>query len=183
MIDAVTANADPFADVRSHTAAHRSRHHCHAYGYHQPTLLAVIAAAAGAARIVEVGTALGYTALWLAYGAPRAQVDTIEADADHVRLARDELDRYPEGARVTVHHGLAEHVLAELPAGEFDVAFFDGLAPTPALVDGLGERLEPGGVLIAANMTMSSGADRLLGADRWRLVHDLGETAIAIASG
>ena len=33
-------------------------------------LLGALSAAAGARRIVELGTALGYTALWLAHGAP-----------------------------------------------------------------------------------------------------------------
>ena len=60
---------DPFANILSTTNTHRAQHGCGAYPYDKGTLLGVLAAAVKATRIIEVGTALGYSALWLAHGA------------------------------------------------------------------------------------------------------------------
>ena len=83
--------ADPFAKVKAATDAHRARHGCGAYPYDNGPLLAALAAAANARRILELGTALGYTALSFASGAPDSTVDTIERDPEHVQLARDNI--------------------------------------------------------------------------------------------
>ena len=70
---------------------HRAKHGCGAYPYDNGPLLSTLAAAANARRILELGTALGYTALSFAYGAPDATVDTIERDPEHVQLARENI--------------------------------------------------------------------------------------------
>lgn len=179
------ATPDPFADAFAQTRRHQAEHGCGAYVYRMGGLLGVIAATAHARRIVEVGTALGYSALRLAQGAPEATLDTIEADAEHVRLARALLARHGAGERVHVHHGRAETVLPELDRGTYDVAFFDGFTPTVAIVAQLRERLAAGGVLVAANMTHGV-SDALLAelADptRW-LTASLGETAVSVKRG
>ena len=122
---------DPFVDILSTTDTHRARHGCGAYPYDKGTLLGVLAAAVQATRIIEVGTALGYSALWLAYGAPSAQVDTIESDPEHVQIARQHCMAYKMSDRVHVHHGDALTVLDSLDTNVYDLAFFDGFAPTP----------------------------------------------------
>lgn len=173
---------DPYRDVQEATRLHLRRHGCGAYTYAEGSLPGVIAAAAGARRIVEVGTALGYTALWLAHPESVTRVDTIEADSDHVRLAREQIDKHRKTEQVTVHHGSAEDVLARLDVGGYDVAFFDGFAPTTSVITALGQRLRSGGVLIAGNLTLSGDPqvlDDLADPSRW-LTHSLGETAIAV---
>ncbi len=97
----MTARADPFAKIRTATNAHRARHGCGAYPYDNGPLLAALAAAANARRILELGTALGYTALSFASGAPDATVDTIERDPEHVQLARDNIAAAGDGSS---HH-------------------------------------------------------------------------------
>ena len=71
------ASNDPFAQVREATLAHRAKHGCSAWPYDNGPLLGVLAGAADAKRILELGCALGYTSLSFAYGAPKAKVDTI----------------------------------------------------------------------------------------------------------
>src|ERR1700744_6080867 len=97
--------ADPFAKVKAATDAHRGRHGCGAYPYDNGPLLAALAAAADARRILELGTALGYTAMSFASGAPDATVDTIERDPEHVRLARENIAGAALDHRITVHEG------------------------------------------------------------------------------
>ncbi len=173
---------DAFADVQAATRRHRKSHGCGAYTYGDGSLPATVAAAVGARRIVEVGTALGYTALSMAHGAPAAHVDTVEMDADHVRLAREQIAAHGLGERVTVHPGAAEEVLPSLDAGAYDVAFFDGFTPTAEVMGALRRLLRPGGTLIAGNLILGPSravTDDLADPRRWR-TFTFGETAIAV---
>jgi predicted O-methyltransferase YrrM len=180
-----SATADPFAKVRSATNAHRSRHGCGAYPYDNGPFLAAMAAAANARRILELGTALGYTALSFASGAPDATVDTIERDPDHARLAREHIAAAGLDHRITVHEGDFATVLPTLDPG-YDVAFFDGNTPTPALHKTLRGLLRTGGTLITANLNHGGTADAvrkaLFDGKSWRsaLVDEDGETAISV---
>lgn len=148
--------ADPFAAIRAGTDAHRARHGCRTYPFSEGPLLGVIAGAAGARRIVELGTALGYTALWLAHGAPEAQIDTIERDPEHVRIAREHFAAAGCASRITVHHGDFETVLPTL-APPYDMGFFDGYGPTLGHLAELRRLLRPRGVLVSTNLDIGRG--------------------------
>jgi predicted O-methyltransferase YrrM len=179
------AIADPFGHVREATNQHRARHRCHAYPYRHGPLLGVLAAAVQARRILELGTALGYTALSFAHGAAGATVESIERDAEHVDLARKNIAAAGLGERIRVHHGDFAAVLPTLEP-PYDVAFFDGHTPVPALHLTLGKLLRPGGLLITANLNHGGTADQVAKAlfegTSWRsaLVDDEGETAVSV---
>ncbi len=176
---------DPFAKIRAATDAHRTRHHCGAHPYDNGPLLAALAAAADARRILELGTALGYTALSFASGARDATVDTIERDPEHVQLARNNIAAAALDHRIIVHEGDFASVLPTLDPG-YDVAFFDGRTPTPALHKTLRGLLRTGGTLITANLnhggTAESVRKALFDGKSWRsaLVDEEGETAISV---
>ena len=176
---------DPFAKIRAATNTHRGRHGCNAYPYDNGPLLAALAGAANARRILELGTALGYTALSFASGAPDATVDTVERDAEHVQLARDNIAAAGMDNRITVHEGDFAAVLPTLDPG-YDVAFFDGGAPVAALHKTLRALLRTGGTLITANLNHGGTADTvrkaLFDGKSWRsaLLDEDGETAISV---
>ena len=142
---------DPFAQVRSQTLRHRAQHGCGTYPFEDGAILGVIAAAVAPARVLELGCALGYTALWFAHGAKAARIDTIERDAEHVRLARENFSAFGVADRVTVHQGDFAGVLPKLAAG-YDLAFFDGFAPTPDYLRAFQKLVRRGGVLISSNL-------------------------------
>jgi predicted O-methyltransferase YrrM len=176
--DRMEKAADPFAKVRAATLAHRAKHGCGA-------LLGALAAAADAKRILELGTALGYTALSFAHGAPKAMVDTVERDGEHVRLARGHIAAAGMDGRVVVHEGDFADVLPGLEPG-YDLAFFDGDTPAPKLHAALHCLLLRRGVLVTANLNHGGTADavcRALLDPRVRLtafVDEDRETAISI---
>lgn len=178
-------SSDPFADVRVATTRHRSRHGCGAYTYKDGALLGALAAAVDAQRILELGTALGYTALWLAHGAPDAMVDTIERDAEHVRLAREHAAAHGLEKRVTVHEGDFNSVLRTLEPG-YDLIFFDGFTPAPPMLATLRRLLRPRGVLVSANLnhggTANAYCDEIFGGRSWlsAFVNAAEETAISV---
>jgi predicted O-methyltransferase YrrM len=181
----IKRDADPFAHVREATLKHRARHGCGAYPYGNGPLLSALAATVGAKRILELGCALGYTAISFAHGAPKAKIDTIERDPEHVRLARENFVAAGFDKRITVHEGDFAKVLPTLNAG-YDVAFFDGNTPVPALHKALRDLLDTGGLLITANLNHGGTADAvhaaLFDGKTWRsaLVDDDGETAISV---
>ena len=185
MADVRGPDADPFAQVRRATNQHRGRHGCNAYPYDNGPLLSAIAAAIQARRIVELGTALGYTALSFAHGAPQSTVDTVERDPAHVTLARDNIAAAGLDHRITVHEGDFASVLPTLDAG-YDLAFFDGGTPVPGLHNALRKLLRTGGTLITANLNHGGTADAVANAlfdgKSWRsaLVDEDGETAISV---
>ncbi|MFB7029843.1 MULTISPECIES: O-methyltransferase [unclassified Streptomyces] len=173
---------DPFADVQEATRRHRRAHRCGAFAYGEASLPATVAAAVGARRIVEVGTALGYTAAAMAHAVPAARVETVERDPDHVRLARDRMAARGLTERVEVLHGAAEQVLKTLESGGYDVAFFDGFTPTHDVVLELRRLLRVGGTLIAGNLILGperAVTDDLADPERWH-THSFGETALCV---
>jgi predicted O-methyltransferase YrrM len=177
--------ADPFAEVRKATVVHRERHGCGAFPYGNGPLLSALAAAVHARRILELGTALGYTALSFARGAPESTVDSIERDLLHAQLARDNIAAAAMDHRITVHEGDFAAILPTLDPG-YDVAFFDGNAPSPGLHKSLRGLLRTGGTLITANLNHGGTADTvskaLFDGKSWRsaFVDDDGETAISV---
>jgi predicted O-methyltransferase YrrM len=134
---------------------------------------------------LELGTALGYTALSFASGAPDATVDTVERDLEHVGLARENIAAAGMDHRITVHEGDFSAVLPTLDPG-YDVAFFDGGTPVTALHKTLRGLLRTGGTLITANLNHGGSADAvrkaLFDGKSWRsaLVDEDGETAISV---
>lgn len=150
---------DPYRWVRDATDAHRRRHGCWAYPFADGTVLGAIGATMVPRSVLELGTALGYTACW--WGRAADHVDTVENDPDHARLAREHLARAGLTDRVTIHCGNFDDVLPHF-IEPFDIAFFDGYAPT-AEVLALVERLvRPGGVLLTTNLGLGGGFRQVL---------------------
>src|SRR3954462_4856490 len=86
-------------------------------------LLRVLALAAGAKRILEIGTAVGYSGIWLA-GAlpPDGTLMTLEMDPDRVHTARANFERAGMADRVSVIAGDARRMIQKV-AGPFDLIF------------------------------------------------------------
>ena len=89
-------------------------------------LLRVLATAVGAARILEIGTAIGYSGIWLA-GAlpPDGMLLTMEMDEERAQEARENFARAGLADRVSVIVGDAQLKIAKV-AGPFDLIFQDG---------------------------------------------------------
>jgi predicted O-methyltransferase YrrM len=114
--------------------------------------------AAGRHRIVEVGTAIGYSTLWMALAMPAdgtiVAVDPYRPWTDRARASWRQAGIPDE--RITVITAKALEVLAtDDPrlAGPFDLAFIDALKPEYAgYLEGLVPRLAPGALVLADNV-------------------------------
>jgi caffeoyl-CoA O-methyltransferase len=117
--------------------------------------------AVGRIRIIEVGTAIGYSTLWLALGQGEAgRIVTIDPDRERTDRARAfwrsagladdriEVVNAPALAAFGQHEPALE--------GPFDLAFIDALKPEyPAYAAAIRPRLRPGALLIADNVLWS----------------------------
>ncbi|HXH06899.1 MAG TPA: O-methyltransferase [Vicinamibacterales bacterium] len=115
--------------------------------------LHVLARVAGARRILEIGTAIGYSTLWLARALPDdGLLISFEIDEARAARARTTLERAGLGGRAHVMTGDAL-LLVNKVAGPFDLVFNDGdKQQYLPLLDPLVARLRPGGVLITDNI-------------------------------
>ena len=116
-------------------------------------LLHTLARASGARRILEIGTAIGYSTLWLATALPAdGTLVTMEYDAGRVARARDHFAAAGYADRISVIAGDAMRFLHKV-GGPFDVIFQDSDKKLyEPMLDRLIELLRPGGLLIADNI-------------------------------
>lgn len=154
----IEAEVARFDGLQAATRQHRRRHGCNAYTFEDGAGLLAIARAHQATRILELGTAIGYTACLLATATEQTRVDTIEGDPEHAALARQNIRDFDLEARVTVRQGDFFAVMAGL-GGPYDLAFFDGLGPTVRLVERLRDLLRPDGLLVCGNLAHAGNAE------------------------
>jgi predicted O-methyltransferase YrrM len=117
--------------------------------------LRFLAAAVGAAHVVEVGTGAGVSGLWLLQGmAPDGVLTSIDTEPEHQRAAREAFTAAGiPGQRTRVIAGDAGQVLPRLTDGAYDMVFVDADKPSyPVYAEQAVRLLRPGGVLAMDNM-------------------------------
>ena len=164
----------PFEPLYKKTFAHLHHHNCGTYPFGDGAGLVALAASVKPSRILELGTALGYTSCCFAKAAPHALIDTIDFDESHVALARANINEAGFGDQVTVHHGTFADVLPSL-ANTYDLAFFDGFVPDFPIIKALMAKLGDDGVLVCANLGLAEPAvrkqlnDQLFKSSHWQI--------------
>jgi caffeoyl-CoA O-methyltransferase len=88
-------------------------------------LLEFLVFAAGARRVLELGTYSGYSAISMAGALPEdGRIDTCEVDERHAEVARRYIEEAGFSDRITIHLGPALETLSRLEGG-FDFVFID----------------------------------------------------------
>lgn len=111
-------------------------------------------------RVLELGTAIGYSTIWLARSLrPGSHITTIEIDSERVAIAREYIQRAGLADQVTVLEGDFFDILPTL-SGQFDVIFQDFIkhlyfeSSTELALRVLGssiELLKPNGLMLGDN--------------------------------
>ena len=116
--------------------------------------LQVLVRAAGARRVLEVGTLAGYSAIWIARALPaQGRLITVEINPEHASVARRSVERAGLADRVDIRVGDAAELLSELgPDRSFDVVFLDADKERyTTYLEEAARLLGPGGLLMADN--------------------------------
>lgn len=118
-------------------------------------LLAQLVRISGARRIFELGSAIGYSTIWLAGAAgPDAEVHYTDSSTKNADEARGYFERAGVASRIRIHVGDALEALAGVP-GEFDLIFNDvDKQGYLAVLDAVPARLKPGGLLVSDNVLL-----------------------------
>lgn len=115
--------------------------------------LAFVAAASSPESIVEIGTGLGVSGLWLMSGAPAASFTSIDSEADYQQVAKAALmEAGVAPNRVRLITGKASQVLPRMNHDNYDLVFVD--ADPESVIEYVehGIRLaKPGGIVLVAH--------------------------------
>ena len=124
-------------------------------------MLTLFVQVSGAKRIFEMGSAIGYSAIWLARAAgPKGKVTYTDGDPEKARRAKDYFRRAGVGKRIDVRVGDALELLKKSP-GTFDVIFNDiDKRQYPAALRVALPKLRRGGLFITDNTLWSGKAAR-----------------------
>jgi caffeoyl-CoA O-methyltransferase len=115
--------------------------------------LEVLARAAGARRIMELGSGFGYSAYWHARAVgSRGEVHLTDGDPENEARAAEYLGRAELADRVRFHVGDAVEELGKLE-GDFDVVFSDiDKDGYPDAWRAASDRVRPGGLYVCDNV-------------------------------
>lgn len=105
-----------------------------------------------AKRIFELGSAIGYSTIWLARAAgPDAEVHYSDGSPANAQRARGYFERAGVASRIQVHVGDALSALAAT-SGSFDLIFNDvDKDGYPAVLDAVPDRIKSGGLFVTDN--------------------------------
>ena len=104
-------------------------------------------------RILEVGTAIGFSTLLMCeYGPEDLEIVTIENYEKRIPIAKENFRRVGREAQITLLEGDAGQILKELE-DSFDMIFMDAAKGQYKLFfDMVFDRVNPGGIIISDNI-------------------------------
>ena len=104
-------------------------------------------------RILEIGTAVGFSALFMAWYAPEpVRIVTVEQDARRIAEARKNFAAAGRQGQITLLEGDAAEILPEL-TGPLDMVFMDAAkGQYPSLLPQAKRLLADGGILVTDNV-------------------------------
>jgi predicted O-methyltransferase YrrM len=119
-------------------------------------LLYLVVQLSGAKRIFEMGSAIGYSTIWLARAAgPGAEIYYTDGNAENAKMAGQNFARASVSDRIQILVGDALALLDEI-SGPFDLIFIDvNKDQYPEALQKAVPRLKSGGVLVTDNVLWS----------------------------
>lgn len=147
--------------VVSEIEAYAEAHRIPIIGPAVARMLSLFVQVSGANRIFELGSAIGYSTIWLARAAgPQAKVFYTDGDPEKARRAQDYFRRAGVAKKIEVKVGDAMALLKKTP-GTFDLIFNDvDKHQYPAALRAALPKLRRGGLLITDNTLWSGKAAR-----------------------
>src|ERR1700723_3258604 len=146
----------PRDPVLADMEAYAKKHDVPIIGPECGRLLYLLTQISGAKRIFEMGSAIGYSAVWFARAAGlQAEVYFTDSDPKNVELAKENFRKAGISDRVHILLGDAVELIDTVP-GEFDIILIDVFKRQyPAALKKSVPRLKHGGCVITANVLWS----------------------------
>jgi caffeoyl-CoA O-methyltransferase len=142
----------PRDEVLAEMESYAAEHEIPIIGAAVARLLAALVMMTKAKRIFELGSAIGYSTIWIARAAgPDAELHYSDGSAQNAERAQRYFERAGVASRIHVHVGDALTALASVP-GRFDMIFNDvDKDGYPTVLDAIPDRIKTGGLFITDN--------------------------------
>lgn len=99
-------------------------------------------------KILEIGTAIGFSALLMAENAPNAQITTIDRNEEMIGFAKENLAKFDQRKQITLLEGDAVDILQDLTE-TYDFVFMDSAkSKYIVFLPEILKRLKVGGVIV-----------------------------------
>lgn len=141
------------SDLYKKTHEHVKAHNWGAYPYEHYELLSLLVRLAKPNVILELGTAIGLSAISMAKGNPDSMIDTIEKSRENIEEAKKYAKSFGVINQINFIEGAFLDVVPALNK-EYDLIFFDGFAPHLEMLITLEDILRSGGVMVFANLNI-----------------------------
>lgn len=153
-------------EVLDEMEAYAAEHDVPIIGPAVARVLALLVQVSGAQRIFELGSAIGYSTIWLARAAgPQAKITYTDSDPENARRAGDYFERAGVADRIHIEIGDAL-ALFQQTAGAYDMVFNDIFKRQyPDAAKMALPRLKRGGLFITDNTLWSGKVAREASAD------------------
>lgn len=153
-------------EVLNEMEAYAAEHEVPIIGPAVARVLALLVQVSGAQRIFELGSAIGYSTIWLARAAgPQAKITYTDSDRENARRAGDYFERAGVADRIRIEIGDALE-LFQKTTGTFDLVFNDIFKRQyPDAAKLALPRLKRGGLFITDNTLWSGKVAREASAD------------------
>jgi len=151
----------PRDEVVNEMEEYAAQNHIPIIGPAVARLLALFVQVSGAKRIFEMGSAIGYSTIWLARAAgPKGKVIYTDGDPEKAKRAKDYFRRAGVAKRIEVRVGNALELVKKAP-GTFDLIFNDvDKHQYPDALHAALPKLRRGGLFITDNTLWSGKAAR-----------------------
>ena len=146
--------------------AYAEEHHVPIIGPAVARMLTLLVQVSGATRIFEMGSAIGYSTIWLARAAgPTAKVFYTDGNPETARRAQEHFRKAGVSKRINVQVGNALELVKKTP-GKFDFIFIDvDKHQYPDALRSALQKLKRGGLLVTDNTLWSGKAARPAASD------------------
>ena len=137
------------------------------------SLLNILAKAVRAKRILELGTAIGYSGTWLARALPAdGELVTVEWKPETAAIARKNFERTGVAKRVRIEVGSAMNIVPRLD-GRFDLVFNDiDKAHYVEVLPHCIAKLRSGGLLVTDNVLWSGRVAKARRTKETEVIHE-----------
>jgi len=151
--DYITKNLSPSGGMIRDMELYAEENHIPIIKPEVAQLLKVLVKGFESKKILEIGTAIGYSAVTLAEAAGKgAEVVSLEIDEDMAKKARLNIERAGLDDRIEVIHGDARLILKELE-GRFDFVFIDGAkGHYGEMFEDVLQNVRSGGIIVCDNV-------------------------------
>ena len=142
---------------------HRNTHKCGGMPFENGDFLSNITREIDAKNVLEIGTAIGYSAFCFARTNIQVKVDTIDIHQEHLDLAVKNWTDYKVEDQITPILGKSSEVIIKLQNENkaYDIIFFDAFSPNPDEVRTYIKLLSENALLITTNLELPSEVNRV----------------------